>query len=272
MPGVGSFLLKRLPNARARRSPRPDLFRRRGQNRRKVAESRGKSRRACRPNPKCVPLVAEFRLLVMPGWRICMQDLRLVGVHDDGEHLLLSGTGGEMFQLPIDEALRVAASRTSAKTASSAAAPLLPCLRATSRPGSATGPPPPKWRSCPEFRWRKSSAMRARSWPNASTSPSRPARWRSPPPPRATTSTGPCSVTTRPPSATWSSTGSGPTASSPQPWSGIPGDVPTAAGTWWPASSPSPAARPGSARSRRPCGPSTPPGSPCRTPTAGPSS
>ena len=52
-----------------------------------------------------------------------MQDLRLVGVHDDGEHLLLSGTGGEMFQLPIDEALRVAASRTAAKAASSAAAP-----------------------------------------------------------------------------------------------------------------------------------------------------
>jgi hypothetical protein len=46
-----------------------------------------------------------------------MQDLRLVGVHDDGEHLLLSGTGGEMFQLPIDEALRVAASRSSAKFA-----------------------------------------------------------------------------------------------------------------------------------------------------------
>jgi hypothetical protein len=37
-----------------------------------------------------------------------MQDLRLVGVHDDGEHLLLSGAGGEMFQLPIDEALRAA--------------------------------------------------------------------------------------------------------------------------------------------------------------------
>ncbi|HEU4669060.1 MAG TPA: DUF3071 domain-containing protein, partial [Arthrobacter sp.] len=31
-----------------------------------------------------------------------MQDLRLVGVHDDGTHLLLSGAGGEMFQLPID--------------------------------------------------------------------------------------------------------------------------------------------------------------------------
>ncbi|MEO3932900.1 septation protein SepH [Micrococcaceae bacterium Sec7.4] len=52
-----------------------------------------------------------------------MQDLRLVGVHDDGEHLLLSGTGGEMFQLPIDEALRVAASRTSAK-AGAVAAPI----------------------------------------------------------------------------------------------------------------------------------------------------
>ncbi|MET1020770.1 MAG: septation protein SepH [Arthrobacter sp.] len=51
-----------------------------------------------------------------------MQDLRLVGVHDDGEHLLLSGTGGEMFQLPIDEALRAAASRTPAKAASVAAA------------------------------------------------------------------------------------------------------------------------------------------------------
>jgi len=49
-----------------------------------------------------------------------MQDLRLVGVHDDGEHLLVSGTGGEMFQLPIDEALRAAVSRTPAKAASSA--------------------------------------------------------------------------------------------------------------------------------------------------------
>ncbi|MDQ0821687.1 hypothetical protein QFZ79_004062 [Arthrobacter sp. V4I6] len=53
-----------------------------------------------------------------------MQGLRLVGVHDDGEHLLLSGAGGEMFQLPIDEALRVAASRTSAKAAGAAAAPI----------------------------------------------------------------------------------------------------------------------------------------------------
>lgn len=41
-----------------------------------------------------------------------MQDLRLVGVHDDGEHLLLSGAGGEIYRLRIDEALRVASSRT----------------------------------------------------------------------------------------------------------------------------------------------------------------
>lgn len=45
-----------------------------------------------------------------------MQDLRLVGVHDDGTHLLLSGAGGEMFQLPIDEALRTA-SRSAPKPA-----------------------------------------------------------------------------------------------------------------------------------------------------------
>ena len=51
-----------------------------------------------------------------------MQDLRLVGVHDDGEHLLLSGTGSEMFQLPIDEALRAAASRTPSRAAPGAGA------------------------------------------------------------------------------------------------------------------------------------------------------
>lgn len=53
-----------------------------------------------------------------------MQDLRLVGVHDDGEHLLLSGTGGDVFRLRIDEALRVAASRVSTRlrTASAHAA------------------------------------------------------------------------------------------------------------------------------------------------------
>ena len=41
-----------------------------------------------------------------------MQDLRLVGVHDDGEHLLLSGPDGDIFLLPIDEALRMATTRS----------------------------------------------------------------------------------------------------------------------------------------------------------------
>lgn len=55
-----------------------------------------------------------------------MQDLRLVGVHDDGEHLLLSGTGGEMFQLPINEALRLAASRPSVRKPAGPVAALSP--------------------------------------------------------------------------------------------------------------------------------------------------
>src|SRR5665647_2003911 len=37
-----------------------------------------------------------------------MQDLQLIGVHEDGEHLLLSGADDEHFQMPVDEALRAA--------------------------------------------------------------------------------------------------------------------------------------------------------------------
>jgi hypothetical protein len=55
-----------------------------------------------------------------------MQDLRLVGVHDDGTHLLLSGAGGEMFQLPIDEALRTASRSTVKPKADRAAIPMSP--------------------------------------------------------------------------------------------------------------------------------------------------
>lgn len=40
-----------------------------------------------------------------------MQDLTLVGVHDDGEHLVLVDTEGRRFRLPIDESLRSAARR-----------------------------------------------------------------------------------------------------------------------------------------------------------------
>jgi hypothetical protein len=55
-----------------------------------------------------------------------MQDLRLVGVHDDGTHLLLSGAGGEMFQLPIDEALRTASRPAPRPAAGRSAIPMSP--------------------------------------------------------------------------------------------------------------------------------------------------
>lgn len=48
-----------------------------------------------------------------------MTDLRLVGVHESGEHLLLSGPGGEIFLLPIDEALRLATTRSPRRTSTS---------------------------------------------------------------------------------------------------------------------------------------------------------
>jgi hypothetical protein len=40
-----------------------------------------------------------------------MQDLQLIGVHEDGEHLLLSGPDGERYQMPVDDALRAAIRR-----------------------------------------------------------------------------------------------------------------------------------------------------------------
>src|ERR1035437_9757052 len=40
-----------------------------------------------------------------------MQNLQLIGVHEDGEHLLLTGADGERFQMPIDDALRAAIRR-----------------------------------------------------------------------------------------------------------------------------------------------------------------
>lgn len=40
-----------------------------------------------------------------------MHDLRLVGVHEDGEHLLLTDADGQRFSLPVDEALRAAVRR-----------------------------------------------------------------------------------------------------------------------------------------------------------------
>lgn len=40
-----------------------------------------------------------------------MQDLRLIGVHEDGVHLILSDEKGDRFSLPLDEDLRSAARR-----------------------------------------------------------------------------------------------------------------------------------------------------------------
>ncbi len=40
-----------------------------------------------------------------------MDDLRLIGVDEDGQHLLLTGAGGARYRLPLDEALRAAARR-----------------------------------------------------------------------------------------------------------------------------------------------------------------
>jgi hypothetical protein len=43
------------------------------------------------------------------GQEFVMQDLRLIGVQEDGQHLLLSGPDGTHYRLSLDEALRAAA-------------------------------------------------------------------------------------------------------------------------------------------------------------------
>ena len=40
-----------------------------------------------------------------------MQDLRLIGVHEDGQHLLMSDDAGNRYRVPLDEQLRAAARR-----------------------------------------------------------------------------------------------------------------------------------------------------------------
>jgi hypothetical protein len=42
---------------------------------------------------------------------MAMRDLQLIGVHEDGEHLLLSGADDARFRMPVDEALRAAIRR-----------------------------------------------------------------------------------------------------------------------------------------------------------------
>lgn len=50
-----------------------------------------------------------------------MSELRLVGVHDDGKHLLLSGSEGETYVLALDEALRTAVGKGAQRSTRSAA-------------------------------------------------------------------------------------------------------------------------------------------------------
>jgi hypothetical protein len=45
------------------------------------------------------------------GQEFGMEDLRLIGVQEDGQHLLLSGPDGEHYRLVLDDALRAAARR-----------------------------------------------------------------------------------------------------------------------------------------------------------------
>ena len=40
-----------------------------------------------------------------------MRDLRLIGVHDDGEHLVVADSDGEEYRIAIDDRLRAAARR-----------------------------------------------------------------------------------------------------------------------------------------------------------------
>ena len=46
-----------------------------------------------------------------------MQDLTLVGVHDDGDHLVLAGSDGQRYLLKVDEPLRAAVRRDRARLA-----------------------------------------------------------------------------------------------------------------------------------------------------------
>ncbi|HOF36440.1 MAG TPA: septation protein SepH, partial [Dermatophilaceae bacterium] len=46
-----------------------------------------------------------------PTHGVSMQDLRLIGVDDDGGHLLLASVDGARFRVPLDESLRAAARR-----------------------------------------------------------------------------------------------------------------------------------------------------------------
>ena len=105
-----------------------------------------------------------------------MQDLRLIGVQEDGQHLLLSDSEGERFRVQLDEPLRAAARRDRPRLGQ-----LQIEIDGGMRPREVqalirAGCPPTRSPTGPAGRWRRSAATRARSSPSASTSPGWPGR------------------------------------------------------------------------------------------------
>ena len=111
------------------------------------------------------------------AWEAVMHELRLVGVHEDGRHVLLADPTGQQYRLPLDEALRAA---DTARPAPARPAPDRdrgrPASAPRSRPSSAAACRPRRWPGAPDGRSRRSAASRDRCSPSASTSPAWPAR------------------------------------------------------------------------------------------------
>ena len=107
---------------------------------------------------------------------MAMRDLRLIGVQEDGQHLLLSDSDGERFRVQLDEPLRAAARRDR---------PRLGQLQIEIDGGHAAARgagPDPRWalrrggRRAVRLAGREGPPLRrARSSPSASTSPAWPA-------------------------------------------------------------------------------------------------
>ena len=108
-------------------------------------------------------------------WERPMQDLRLIGVHEDGQHLLLADLEGTRFRVPLDESLRAAARRDRPRLGQlqiEMADSMRPReVQALIRAGASaeevaerSGGPS-----------RRCTATRAPSWPSASTLPGSPA-------------------------------------------------------------------------------------------------
>ena len=104
-----------------------------------------------------------------------MQDLRLIGVHEDGQHLLLADLEGTRFRVPLDESLRAAA-QTDRPRLGQLQIEMADSMRprevqALIRAGASAEEVAERSGG----RSRRCTATRAPSWPSASTSPGSPA-------------------------------------------------------------------------------------------------